>query len=128
MSFQRRHFQVQPFYQDCPIEAKVILIKWLRRLKLRRFVFRIHVSLFVCRQVTGDHLVYRYEILDQLGTGSFGQVVKAYDHKCRQYVAIKIIRNKKRLDQRFYKSKINGGVFRLLWGLLSTSVSAYLTQ
>lgn len=43
-----------------------------------------------------DHLMYRYEILDMLGKGSFGQVAKCYDHKTGEYVAIKIIRNKKR--------------------------------
>jgi serine/threonine protein kinase len=47
-------------------------------------------------QVIGDHLVYRYEILEVLGKGSFGQVVKAFDHKTGHYVAVKIIRNKKR--------------------------------
>jgi len=40
--------------------------------------------------------MFRYEILDMLGKGSFGQVAKCYDHKTGEYVAIKIIRNKKR--------------------------------
>ena len=44
----------------------------------------------------GDHLAYRYEIQEVLGKGSFGQVVKAYDYKTNQTLAIKIIRNKKR--------------------------------
>jgi len=47
-------------------------------------------------QVTGDHIAYRYEIIELLGKGSFGQVIRAYDHKTKQYVAVKIIRNKKR--------------------------------
>ncbi|XP_013418745.1 dual specificity tyrosine-phosphorylation-regulated kinase 4-like isoform X2 [Lingula anatina] len=47
-------------------------------------------------KVLHDHLVYRYEVLEILGKGSFGQVVKCYDHKTDTTVAIKIIRNKKR--------------------------------
>ncbi|CAG8526713.1 1097_t:CDS:10 [Diversispora eburnea] len=46
--------------------------------------------------VTGDHLCYRYEVVDSVGKGSFGQVLKCLDHKTGEYVAIKIIRNKKR--------------------------------
>ncbi|GAB1610898.1 dual specificity tyrosine-phosphorylation-regulated kinase 4-like [Argonauta hians] len=47
-------------------------------------------------KVMGDHIAYRYEILEVLGKGSFGQVVRAYDYKDREEIAIKIIRNKKR--------------------------------
>ncbi|XP_018904291.2 uncharacterized protein [Bemisia tabaci] len=43
-----------------------------------------------------DHLCYRYEIMEVIGKGSFGQVIKALDHKTNQFVAIKIIRNKRR--------------------------------
>ena len=49
--------------------------------------------------VEGDHLAYRYEIVDVLGKGSFGQVVRCIDHKTGVLVAIKIIRNKKRFHQ-----------------------------
>jgi dual specificity tyrosine-phosphorylation-regulated kinase 2/3/4 len=49
--------------------------------------------------VIGDHLAYRYEIVDMLGKGSFGQVVRCIDHKTGGLVAIKIIRNKKRFHQ-----------------------------
>ena len=47
-----------------------------------------------------DHLVYRYEVLEVLGKGSFGQVVKALDHKTGHHVAVKIIRNKKRYEEK----------------------------
>ena len=49
--------------------------------------------------VVGDHLAYRYEVVDLLGKGSFGQVVRCIDHKTGALVAIKIIRNKKRFHQ-----------------------------
>ena len=49
--------------------------------------------------IDGDHLAYRYEIVDILGKGSFGQVVRCLDHKNGSLVAIKIIRNKKRFHQ-----------------------------
>ncbi|KAF2451980.1 hypothetical protein P171DRAFT_450669 [Karstenula rhodostoma CBS 690.94] len=49
--------------------------------------------------VMGDHLAYRYEVVDLLGKGSFGQVVRCVDHKTGGLVAIKIIRNKKRFHQ-----------------------------
>ncbi|KAL8695695.1 MAG: hypothetical protein Q9224_003230, partial [Gallowayella concinna] len=49
--------------------------------------------------VKGDHLSYRYEIVDILGKGSFGQVVRCIDHRTGGLVAIKIIRNKKRFHQ-----------------------------
>ncbi|KAI1501445.1 hypothetical protein F5X99DRAFT_199958 [Biscogniauxia marginata] len=49
--------------------------------------------------ICGDHLAYRYEIVDVLGKGSFGQVVRCIDHKTGVLVAVKIIRNKKRFHQ-----------------------------
>ncbi|ORX45105.1 kinase-like protein [Hesseltinella vesiculosa] len=49
--------------------------------------------------VRQDHLGYRYEILEELGRGSFGQVVKCFDHKTNTSVAIKLIRNKRRFHE-----------------------------
>ncbi|KAF9514477.1 hypothetical protein BS47DRAFT_873226 [Hydnum rufescens UP504] len=46
--------------------------------------------------VNHDHLAYRYEIIDVLGKGSFGQVLHCRDHCTGQSVAIKIIRNRRR--------------------------------
>ncbi|KAG6841209.1 hypothetical protein C0991_000871 [Blastosporella zonata] len=46
--------------------------------------------------VPKDHLAYRYEVIDTLGKGSFGQVLQCRDHCTGESVAVKIIRNKKR--------------------------------
>ena len=47
----------------------------------------------------GDHIAYRYEIIQVLGKGSFGQVFKVMDHKNKEFQALKIIRNKARFHQ-----------------------------
>ncbi|KAH7934506.1 hypothetical protein HPB51_029128 [Rhipicephalus microplus] len=39
--------------------------------------------------VPHDHIAYRFEMLKVIGKGSFGQVVKAYDHKEHQHVALR---------------------------------------
>lgn len=49
--------------------------------------------------VIGDHISYRYEILKILGQGSFGQVLRVFDHKEKQKLALKIIRNKSRFHK-----------------------------
>lgn len=49
--------------------------------------------------VVHDQISFRYEILKVIGKGSFGHVVKAYDHKYHQYVALKTVRNEKRFHR-----------------------------
>lgn len=44
-----------------------------------------------------EHVQYRYEVTKKLGKGSFGVVLKCYDHKTREYMALKILKNKRRL-------------------------------
>ena len=51
------------------------------------------------QMVVHDHVAYRYEVLKVLGKGSFGQVLKAYDHKTQQHVALKIVRNERRFHR-----------------------------
>ena len=51
------------------------------------------------QMVAHDHVAYRYEILKVLGKGSFGQVLKVYDHKTQQHVALKMVRNEKRFHK-----------------------------
>jgi len=46
--------------------------------------------------IVGEHIGYRYEIIDMLDTGAFGEALKCYDHKQKREVALKIIRSKKR--------------------------------
>jgi len=50
----------------------------------------------------GDHIGFRYEIIDIFGKGSFGQVLKCKDHKVGEIVALKIIRN----HQKFFKQAL----------------------
>lgn len=49
--------------------------------------------------VPHDHISYRFEVLKVIGKGSFGQVVKAYDHKTQIHVALKMVRNEKRFHR-----------------------------
>ena len=49
--------------------------------------------------VPHDHIGYRYEVLKVIGKGSFGQVVKAYDHRSHQHIALKMVRNEKRFHR-----------------------------
>lgn len=44
--------------------------------------------------VTDDHLAYRYQILEVLGKGSFGKVIRARDHKTNTEVAVKVVKNR----------------------------------
>jgi dual specificity tyrosine-phosphorylation-regulated kinase 2/3/4 len=43
--------------------------------------------------------MYRFEIIEKLGKGSFGQVLRCYDHKNKEYIAVKIIRNKEKFHK-----------------------------
>ncbi|CAL8283023.1 unnamed protein product [Boreogadus saida] len=49
------------------------------------------------KMVIKDHIAYRYEVLELMGEGTFGRVLKCRDHKTQQLVAMKVIVN----DQRF---------------------------
>ena len=44
-----------------------------------------------------EHLGYRCEVSKKVGKGSFGTVMRCFDHKEKCYVAVKVLKNKKRL-------------------------------
>ncbi|XP_053291815.1 dual specificity tyrosine-phosphorylation-regulated kinase 4-like [Pleuronectes platessa] len=46
------------------------------------------------KAIVNDHLAYRYKILAVIGNGYSGEVLKCYDYKTKQFVAIKVFRNK----------------------------------
>ena len=57
--------------------------------------------------LVGDDVAYRYEIIESLGKGTFGQVLKVFDHKLNQFSALKIIKNKPRyLEQALVEVEI----------------------
>lgn len=69
--------------------------------------------------VTGDHLRFRYEIIDVLGKGSFGQVLQCRDHKTGEMVAVKIIRNRKRFHhQALVEIKVLENLVKWVSGVL----------
>ncbi|XP_062872137.1 dual specificity tyrosine-phosphorylation-regulated kinase 4-like [Trichomycterus rosablanca] len=39
-----------------------------------------------------DHITYRYEVLEVIGGGTYGQVYKCLDHKTKEMVAVKVLR------------------------------------
>lgn len=60
---------------------------------------------------TGDQIGYRYEILDIIDTGSFGEAIKCYDHKAKQEVALKVIRSKKRF---YYQATVEVKILKYI--------------
>lgn len=61
--------------------------------------------------ITGDDIQYRYEIIEILGKGTFGQVVKVMDHVTKNLLAMKIIKNKQRY---FDQSLIEVNILKFL--------------
>jgi serine/threonine protein kinase len=61
--------------------------------------------------VVGDHIAFRFEIIDFLGKGSFGQALKWFDHKRKNFIALKIIRNKKKFQ---YQASVEVKILRHL--------------
>lgn len=45
------------------------------------------------RIVSGDQVNYRFQMIEMIGKGAFGQVIKCDDHKTGRQVAIKMVKN-----------------------------------
>ena len=51
------------------------------------------------KAIVGDHLAYRFEIRAVFGKGAFGQVLRCFDHKTKQQVAIKLVINTEQMHK-----------------------------
>ena len=59
------------------------------------------------RAIKGDHIAYRYEILNEIGKGSFGQAIRCIDHKKKKEVCVKVVKQQKKFaDQAKIEIKI----------------------
>ena len=46
-----------------------------------------------------DTINYRYEVQKKLGRGAFGVVIRCFDHKTKESVAVKVLKNWKKLHK-----------------------------
>lgn len=46
-----------------------------------------------------DQIGYRYEVQKKLGRGAFGVVIRCFDHKTKEMVAVKVLKNWKKLHK-----------------------------
>lgn len=65
-----------------------------RRPKLNAVMFSFDDEHGDMKVYARDHMSYRFEVIEILGKGSFGQVFKVYDHKAKEHLALKIIKNR----------------------------------
>lgn len=47
----------------------------------------------------GESINYRYEVMKRLGRGAFGVVIRCIDHKTKELVALKILKNRRKLHK-----------------------------
>jgi dual specificity tyrosine-phosphorylation-regulated kinase 2/3/4 len=59
----------------------------------------------------GDQIAYRYEVQEVIGKGAFGSVIRCVDHKTRDSVAIKIVKNQKKY---YYQAAVEAKLLLLL--------------
>ena len=47
----------------------------------------------VFKIIRGEHVAFQFEVMDSLGQGNFGRVIRCFDHKSKRMVALKVINN-----------------------------------
>lgn len=67
------------------------VVKLITNLKVKNFGFDDERNDLIL--IRSDHLLYRFEIFEIIGCGSYGQVVKVFDHKEQKILAAKILRS-----------------------------------
>jgi len=83
-------------YKDIYFIGRSVLRKEKRNMKEGERNFGFDDDKGDYNAYVGEQVGYRYEIIDMLGKGSFGQAIKCFDHKVKEHIALKIIRSKKR--------------------------------
>jgi hypothetical protein len=63
------------------------------------------------RIVSGDQIAYRFCVVELIGKGAFGQVLKCIDHKTGSEVAIKLVKNNKKY---YYQAAVEAKLLLLL--------------
>lgn len=52
--------------------------------------------------IAHDHIAYRFEILAIIGKGSYGQVFRIFDHKKKEELALKMIKNRPKFTKQAF--------------------------
>ena len=58
-----------------------------------------------------DQIAFRYQLIEVIGKGAFGQVIKCMDHKHKELVAIKLVKNQKKY---YYQAAVEAKLLLLL--------------
>ncbi|CAM9882559.1 unnamed protein product [Lampetra planeri] len=83
--------------------------------------------------ITDEHLVYRFQVLNVIGKGSFGQVLRCLDHKTKKEVAIKMLVHTSTMEAHIMKAlqskdKENNCIIRFLGHLLFRHHPAFVME